>query len=186
MQISKTIIEGVYLISPNVFGDERGYFFESFNKKSLEDKVGYPLNFVQDNESFSSRGVLRGFAFQKAPYTQAKLVRVTQGEVLDVVLDMRRESPTFGQHVSHVLTAENKHQVFIPRGCAHAFVTLSETATFQYKVDNYFAPEFEGGVIYNDTKLNVNWHLKDQDLIVSSKDLGRPTFNKSEYFKGNL
>lgn len=186
MKFFQSKIKDVFVIEPNLFGDDRGYFLESFNKQNLEKIVGFEINFVQDNESRSSRGVLRGFAFQKGCYAQAKLVRVTEGEVLDVVLDMREESSTFGQYVTHILSARNKKQVFIPRGCAHAFVTLSDTATFQYKVDNYFSPENEEGVLFSDDMLNIDWKLNLSELIVSEKDLNRPKFEQAKYFKKEI
>lgn len=183
MQVFKSKINGVFVVEPQVFGDERGYFMESFNKSKLEEAIGYDIDFVQDNESMSSKGVLRGFAFQKAPYTQAKLVRVTEGQLLDVVLDMRADSTTFGQYAIHKLSAKNKKQIFIPRGVAHAFITLSETATLQYKVDHYFNAASEAGVIYNDADLKIDWQMDASEIIVSEKDLSRPNFKQAEYFK---
>ena len=182
MHLSETKLKDVFLIKPELFGDDRGYFFESFNKKKLEKALGRELRFIQDNESKSSYGVLRGFAFQKGSHAQAKLVRVLSGEILDVALDIRKNSPTFGKYVTHLLSSENKYQVFIPRGFAHAFITLSESATVLYKVDNAFHAESESGVIYNDDTLKVNWKINEADIKVSEKDLSRPTFNEVEYF----
>lgn len=183
MKITKTALEGVLILQPQIFGDERGYFTESYNKKAFNEAVGMDINFVQDNESKSARGVLRGFAFQNAPYTQSKLVRVIEGTVLDVVLDIRKGSPTFGKHITTELSAENKKQVFIPRGFAHAFITLSETATFQYKVDNYFNLESENGILFSDENLAINWQIPMNEIIVSDKDLSRPTLQNANLFK---
>lgn len=183
MKIQQTKINGVFHISPNVFGDERGYFYVAYNQTTFDEALGYNVSFIQDNESKSVQGVLRGFAFQKGCAAQAKLVRVTEGRVLDVVLDMRKSSETFGKYVMHELSAENKEQVFIPRGCAHAFLTLSESATFQYKVDNVFSPEDEGGVLFNDPNLGIEWPFNPEDLIVGEKDLSRPVFKDAYKFK---
>lgn len=182
MKVQKTQIEGVFHITPDVFGDERGYFFESYNQQKFNETLNVDVAFVQDNESRSAFGVLRGFAFQKGAHAQAKLVRVTEGEVLDVVLDMRQNSPTFGQHVMHTLSAKNKQQVFIPRGCAHAFVTLSDFATFQYKVDNAFAPDMEDGVLFNDPQLGIDWPIDMNKIQVAEKDLARPLFKDAYKF----
>ncbi|MAI08333.1 MAG: dTDP-4-dehydrorhamnose 3,5-epimerase [Magnetococcales bacterium] len=182
MRVQKTKIEGVFHITPHVFGDDRGYFFEPYNKTNFDNALGEDITFIQDNESKSSKGVFRGFAFQKGEFAQAKLVRVTEGKVLDVVLDMRQHSKTFGMYVMHELSAENKEQVFIPRGCAHAFVTLSETATFQYKVDNAFSPEEEGGVLFNDPELGIEWPFDINTLKVGEKDLSRPLFKDAYKF----
>lgn len=169
MNFINTTIPGVVIIEPKVFGDSRGYFFESFNQDEFFRNVG-EYHFVQDNESRSSRGVLRGLHFQKPPYTQAKLVRCIEGEVLDVAVDIRKESPTFGQHVSVLLSGENKRQLFIPRGFAHGFVVLSEYATFAYKVDNIYAPSHDSGILYNDPALNIDWQIDDSLLLLSEKD----------------
>lgn len=182
MQITKTTLPGVFVLKPKVFGDERGYFMESYNKKLLDEAVGRSIDFVQDNESKSVRGVLRGFAFQDAPHTQAKLVRVTHGKVLDVVLDVRRGSPTFGQHITNELTAENKKQVFIPRGCAHAFITLSDEAVFNYKVDNFFNLESENGILFSDESLGINWQIPRNEITVSEKDLSRKPLSEATVF----
>lgn len=169
MNIIKTDIEGVLIIEPKVFGDDRGYFFESFSQKEFEKKV-CKTTFVQDNESKSKYGVLRGLHFQKPPYAQAKLVRVVKGKVLDVAVDIRKDSPTFGKHVAIELSEENKRQLFIPKGFAHGFAVLSEEAVFQYKCDNYYAPQAEGGILWNDPALNIDWKLRIEDVILSEKD----------------
>ncbi len=173
MQIERTAIEGVVILKPKVFTDKRGYFFESYSKRVFNEKVGN-ITFVQDNESMSTRGVLRGLHFQKAPYAQAKLVRVVQGEVLDVAVDIRRNSPTFGEHVAVKLSGENKRQLFIPRGFAHGYVVLSEEAIFQYKCDNYYMPEYEGGLLWNDPALKIDWLLATEEIVLSEKDQRQP------------
>lgn len=186
MEIQKFDIEGLLLIKPKVFGDERGYFFESFNKKRFEEAVGYKVQFVQDNESKSSYGVLRGLHFQCPPYNQAKLVRVIDGKVLDVAVDLRADSPTFGQYQSVILSSENKHQFFVPRGFAHGFVVMSETATFAYKVDNDYAPSHDSGIIYNDKNLAIDWNIPTTDILLSQKDSQLSTFDnyqKSPIFR---
>lgn len=183
MEIQKFDIEGLVLIKPKIFGDERGYFFESFNKKRFEEAVGYEVNFVQDNESRSNYGVLRGLHFQKPPFTQAKLVRVIEGKVLDVAVDLRANSSTFGQHIAVELSAKNKHQLFVPRGFAHGFVVLSETAIFAYKVDNDYAPTHDDGIIYNDENLAIDWKILTSDILLSQKDSQLPTF---DIYKKNL
>lgn len=169
MNVIKTAIEGVIILEPKVFGDERGYFFESFSQREFEEKV-CKTTFVQDNESKSSFGVLRGLHFQKGEYAQAKLVRVVQGKVLDVALDIRKDSPTFGQHVAVELSDENKRQFFIPRGFAHGFVVLSKEAIFQYKCDNFYAPQHEGGIAWNDPALRIDWKIDHKDALLSEKD----------------
>jgi dTDP-4-dehydrorhamnose 3,5-epimerase len=176
MEIQKLDIEGLLLIKPKVFGDERGYFFESFNKKSFEEAVGETVNFIQDNESKSSYGVLRGLHFQRPPFVQAKLVRVIEGKVLDVAVDLRANSPTFGQHQSVILTPENKHQLFVPRGFGHGFLVLSETATFAYKVDNDYAPTHDDGIMYNSESLGIDWMIANADILLSQKDSELPNF----------
>ncbi|WP_430811122.1 MULTISPECIES: dTDP-4-dehydrorhamnose 3,5-epimerase [unclassified Carboxylicivirga] len=169
MQFIKTDIQDLVLIKPTVFGDERGYFLESFNQDKFREQVG-DVNFIQVNESKSSFGVLRGLHYQKPPYTQAKLVRCIQGKVLDVVVDLRKDSPTYGQHLSFELSGENKHQLFVPRGMAHGFVVLSETAIFSYMVDNKYAPDYDSGIAWNDPQLNIDWQLPREQLILSAKD----------------
>nr|WP_320118758.1 dTDP-4-dehydrorhamnose 3,5-epimerase [uncultured Marinifilum sp.] len=169
MKFTPTNIPEVVIIEPNVFGDDRGYFFESFNQKEFEENIG-PVDFVQDNESKSSRGVLRGLHFQKPPFTQAKLVRCIEGEVLDVAVDLRKDSPTYKKYVSVLLTGENKKQLFVPRGFAHGFVVLSEKATFAYKVDNYYAPKHDTGIAWNDEQIAVDWQIPAQEVQLSGKD----------------
>lgn len=176
MEIQKFDIEGLLLIKPKIFGDERGYFFESFNKKRFEEVVGHQVNFIQDNESKSSYGVLRGLHFQRPPYTQAKLVRVIEGKVLDVAVDLRANSPTFGQHQTVILSSENKHQFFVPKGLAHGFLVLSETAIFAYKVDNDYAPMYDDGVMYNSEGLGIDWMIDEKDIQLSGKDKQLQTF----------
>lgn len=169
MKITTTAIEGVVILEPEVFGDERGYFFESFSQREFEKKV-CKTTFVQDNESSSRYGVLRGLHFQKPPHEQAKLVRVVKGKVLDVVVDIRKGSPTFGQHISTELSGENKRQLFIPRGFAHGFAVLSDEAVFQYKCDRYYVRCSEGGILWNDPDLRIDWKLPVEDVILSEKD----------------
>lgn len=173
MNIIKTEIEGVLIIEPKVFGDERGYFFESFSQREFEERVSETF-FLQDNESKSKYGVLRGLHFQKQPFEQAKLARVVRGKVLDVAVDIRKDSPTYGRHVSTELSGENKRQMFIPRGFAHGFVVLSEEVIFQYKCDNYYMPDYEGALLWNDPKLNIDWKLPMEDIILSEKDRLNP------------
>jgi len=168
-------IPDVVLIEPTLHGDRRGYFFETFRQDLFNEFVGYHVNFVQDNESKSTKGVLRGLHYQLPPFAQAKLVRVVEGSVLDVAVDIRKTSPTFGQHVSTELTAENKHQLFIPHGFAHGFVVLSDSVTFAYKVDNYFAPEHDRGIAFDDQQLDINWKLPSELLQFSDKDKTHPT-----------
>lgn len=169
MTFTNTNLQDVILIEPKVFGDERGYFFESFNKKEFEKHIG-PIHFVQDNESKSSYGALRGLHFQKPPFAQAKLVRCIKGSVLDVVVDVRKNSTTYGKHIAIELSEENKKQLFVPRGFAHGFVTLSKEAVFAYKVDNFYAPECDSGIIWNDSTLNIDWKINPDEVILSSKD----------------
>ncbi len=168
MNYIQTEIDGVWLIEPNVYSDERGYFMEAFKKEEFEAKIG-PVDFVQDNESKSSFGVLRGLHYQKGEYSQAKLVRVLKGKVLDVAVDLRRSSPTFGKHVSALLSEENKRQFFIPRGFAHGFVVLSEEAVFMYKVDNKYAPQAEASIVYNDETLGIDWMLGESQMLLSPR-----------------
>lgn len=177
MEFIKQSIPEILLIKPTVFGDERGYFMETFHKKNFEAAVGYAVNFVQDNESKSTKGVLRGLHFQRTPYAQSKLVRVIEGRVLDVAVDIRKGSPTFGQHVAVELSSDNKHQLFIPRGFAHAFVVLSDSAIFAYKVDNYYSPESDAGLAYDDATLNIGWQLPIEQLVLSEKDKKQPSLS---------
>jgi dTDP-4-dehydrorhamnose 3,5-epimerase len=173
MNIIDTEIQGVFIIEPKVFGDTRGYFFESFSKKEFDSKIG-PVEFVQDNESKSCYGVVRGLHFQKPPHAQAKLVRVVKGKVLDVAVDLRKDSPTYGKHVAVELSEDNHRQVFIPKGFAHGFSVLSEEAVFQYKCDDYYAPETEGAVAWNDPDLNIDWRVPADMMILSEKDKRHP------------
>ena len=179
MKFVETKISDIIIIEPKVFGDERGYFLESYNQKKFEEVVGI-TSFVQDNESKSSKGVLRGLHFQKPPFEQAKLVRCIEGEVLDVAVDIRKNSKTYGKHVAVLLSGENKRQLFVPRGFAHGFLVLSDTATFAYKVDNTYAPEFDAGIRWNDKKLNIQWGLEESEVLVSSKDAELPFFLEFE------
>jgi dTDP-4-dehydrorhamnose 3,5-epimerase len=169
MKFIKTEIPDVYIIEPSVFGDNRGYFLESFNLEKFEENI-YPIKFVQDNESKSSRGVLRGLHFQKPPFEQAKLVRCIEGRVLDVAVDVRKESTTYGKHLAVELSGENKRQLFIPRGFAHGFSVLSESAIFAYKVDNTYAPESDSGILFDDKELNIDWGLSKEEILLSVKD----------------
>jgi dTDP-4-dehydrorhamnose 3,5-epimerase len=177
-------IPEVILIEPTVHGDDRGYFIETFRQDLLEDALGYKVDFIQDNESKSTKGVLRGLHYQLPPYTQAKLVRVIEGNVLDVAVDIRRSSPTFGQHVAVELTAQNKHQLFVPHGFAHGFVVLSDSVTFTYKVDNYYAPEYDRGIVFDDSDLAIDWQLPLKDLQLSDKDKKQPALaNAKDLFE---
>jgi dTDP-4-dehydrorhamnose 3,5-epimerase len=178
------LIEDVILIEPTIHGDDRGYFVETFRQDLFEEAIGYKVNFVQDNESKSTKGVLRGLHYQLPPYTQAKLVRVIEGRVLDVAVDIRRSSPTFGQHVAVELTAQNKHQLFVPQGFAHGFIVLSDSATFAYKVDNYYAPEHDRGIAFDDSDLAINWQLPLEILQLSDKDRNQATLvNAKDLFE---
>ncbi len=170
MDVIKTEIEGVLIIEPKVFGDSRGYFFESFNAKDFAEKTGLDISFVQDNESMSSYGVMRGLHFQRPPFTQSKLVRCVKGTVLDVAVDIRKGSPTYGHHVAVELSEENHHQFFVPRGFAHGFSVLSEAAVFQYKCDNYYAPQADGGISILDDSLCIDWRIPTENAILSDKD----------------
>ena len=174
--VEETGIEGLVIINPRIFHDERGYFFESYNQQTFAQH-GLDYNFVQDNQAFSHYGALRGLHYQTEPYAQAKLVRVVQGAVLDTVVDLRPQSPTFGRWYSIVLSGENKKQLLIPRGFAHGYVVLSPTAEFVYKCDNVYAKQYEGGILYNDPTLQIDWQLPEADLIVSEKDQQLPHFN---------
>ena len=179
MEVIKTAIEGLVIIEPKVFKDARGYFFESFSQREFEEKVR-PINFVQDNESKSCYGVLRGLHFQKPPHAQSKLVRVVKGKVLDVAVDIRKGSPTFGKHVAVELSEEHHRQFFIPRGFAHGFVVLSDEAVFQYKCDNYYAPQSEGAIAWNDPDLGIDWGIPLDKVILSEKDKVHPGLKDSE------
>ena len=179
MEIIKTAIEGVVIIEPRLFKDDRGYFFESFSQREFTEKVR-KVDFVQDNESKSSYGVLRGLHFQKPPYAQSKLVRVIKGSVLDVAVDIRKGSPTFGEHVSVELTEENHRQLFIPRGFAHGFVVLTEEVIFQYKCDNFYHPEADGGISILDESLGLDWRIPTEKAILSEKDTKHPLLKEFE------
>lgn len=181
MEIIKTDIEGVLILKPHIFGDARGYFYESYNKKLLSDLAPEIPEFVQDNQSYSTYGVVRGLHFQKAPYAQAKLVRVVSGKVLDVAVDLRAGSPTFGRHVSVELSGENHLQFFIPEGFAHGFSVLSHEVVFQYKCSSFYNKESEGGIIFNDPDLGIDWGIPQKDMILSPKDKVHPTF--AQYIK---
>ena len=175
-------IPDVLLIEPTVHGDSRGYFMESFRQDLLNDFLGYEVNFVQDNESRSSKGVLRGLHYQLPPSAQVKLVRVIEGRVLDVAVDIRQSSPTFGQYVSKELSSDNHHQLFIPRGFAHGFVVLSESAIFGYKVDNYYSPDDDRGIAYFDKEIGIDWMLESDELQLSDKDKSHPVLSKTKDF----
>jgi dTDP-4-dehydrorhamnose 3,5-epimerase len=179
MKFIETKISDLIIIEPTVFGDSRGYFLESYNQKKFEEFVG-KISFVQDNESKSFKGVLRGLHFQKPPFEQAKLVRCIEGEVLDVAVDIRKNSKTYGNHVAVLLSGENKRQLFVPRGFAHGFLVLSDSATFAYKVDNTYAPDHDAGIQWKDKELNIQWDMEDSEVIISEKDAELPFFSKFE------
>lgn len=182
MDFKETAIKGVYIIEPRVFNDARGYFFEAWKQAEFEEHIG-KVNFVQDNESKSSRGVLRGLHYQKGDYSQAKLVRVIKGCVLDVAVDIRKSSPTFGKHVMVELSGENKRQFFIPRGFAHGFLVLSDEAIFTYKVDNVYAPQADAGIRWNDPELGIEWPIDPKEVLTSEKDLKQPLLKDAECFE---
>ena len=182
MNYIKTEISDVVIIEPRVFNDSRGYFFEAFKKEEFNDNVGN-VDFVQDNESKSSYGVLRGLHYQKGEYSQAKLVRVIKGKVVDVAVDIRKSSPTFGKHVMVELSDENKRQLFIPRGFAHGFLVLSDEAIFTYKVDNAYAPQHEASIKFNDPDLNINWSIDPKDVLASEKDYNGKAFAEADIFE---
>ena len=179
MNFIKTNIPDVVIIEPQVHGDDRGYFIETFRADKLEEFLGYKINFCQDNESKSSKGVLRGLHYQLAPYAQTKLVRVIQGKVLDVAIDIRKNSPTFGQHVAVELSSENKRQLLVPRGFAHGFVVLEENTVFAYKVDNYYSPECDRGIAFDDEALGIDWILNNEALNLSAKDKVQPKLSET-------
>lgn len=181
MKFSRAEIPDVIIIEPDVFSDERGYFFESFKQNELNEFLGYDVNFCQDNESKSTYGVLRGLHYQEPPFEQAKLVRVIKGSVLDVAVDIRQDSPTFGRHISVELNDQNKKQLFIPKGFAHGFVVLSKTAVFAYKVDNYYNIESDRGIAFNDPGIGIDWKINPQDIKISLKDSSSETFNFINY-----
>jgi dTDP-4-dehydrorhamnose 3,5-epimerase len=182
MKFSRTEIPDIIVCKPSIYNDARGYFIETFRKKSLEEFIGKAVNFCQDNESKSTRGVLRGLHYQLPPYAQSKLVRVIKGAVLDIAIDIRKDSSTFGNHIAIELNDENKFQLFIPKGFAHGYVVLSEEAIFSYKVDNYYNKASESGIIYNDKTLGIDWKLSEEHLIISEKDLIQPTLDKAQLF----
>ena len=177
MKFSKAIINGIVVIEPTVFSDQRGYFLESFNKNEFEKAIGKVL-FVQDNESRSTKGVLRGLHYQKPPFEQAKLVRCVEGKVLDIAVDIRKDSPTYVLYHSEILSGENNKQLFIPRGFAHGFVVLSDFAVFSYKVDNIYAPDYEAGIMWNDKELGIKWGIKESEIFTSLKDEQLPLLSK--------
>ncbi len=178
MEVIKTKLDGVFILKPRLFEDERGYFFESYSQREFDEKIR-PIRFVQDNESMSSYGVMRGLHYQRMPYTQSKLLRCVRGAVLDVAVDIRRGSPTFGQHVAAELTEENKLMFFVPRGFAHGFSVLSETAVFQYKCDNFYHPEADAGISLMDESLGIDWRIPIEKAILSQKDLRHPALKDS-------
>ncbi|MGR7812778.1 dTDP-4-dehydrorhamnose 3,5-epimerase [Lacinutrix undariae] len=179
MKATATKLKGCFILEPTVFKDNRGYFFESFNQDSFNKTIQQNITFIQDNESFSSKGVLRGLHYQTGVHAQAKLVRIIEGNALDVVVDIRPSSETFGEHFSIELSGENKKQLFIPRGFAHGFIVLSDTAIFSYKCDNLYNKASEGGIIYNDPKLAIDWQLPEKEFIVSEKDIILPTLDNA-------
>ena len=181
MEVLKTAIEGLLIIEPTVFGDSRGYFFESYNKQRFNEATGLDIDFVQDNQSKSCYGVLRGLHFQKPPYAQSKLVRCVRGRVLDVAVDIRKSSPTFGKYVAVELTEDNHRQLFIPHGFAHGFVVLSDEAIFQYKCDNFYHKESEGAIAWNDPEINIDWTIPFDDVMLSDKDKVNPLLKDADW-----
>ena len=179
MEVIKTDIEGVVIIEPRLFKDARGYFFESFSQREFDEKVGH-IEFCQDNESMSSYGVMRGLHFQRPPYTQSKLVRCVKGAVLDVAVDIRKGSPTYGKHIAVELSGENHRQLFIPRGFAHGFSVLSDEVVFQYKCDNFYAPSEEGALAWDDPKLGIDWGIPEEAVLLSEKDRQHPSLDQLE------
>lgn len=182
MNFIPTEIPDVVIVEPKVFGDERGYFMETYKKALFNEAIGYEVDFVQGNESRSKKGVLRGLHYQLPPHAQSKLVRVIEGSVIDVAVDIRKGSPTFGKHVAVELSAENKRQLFVPRGFAHAFVVTSESAVFAYKVDNYYSPECDRGVLFSDGEIGIDWPMDIEALLVSEKDKVQPLLKDAEVF----
>jgi len=183
MQVEQTILKDCFIIRNTVIKDSRGYFFESFNQKKFFELTGLDIDFVQDNQSKSSKGVVRGLHYQKGEFSQAKLVRVLKGKVLDVAVDLRKSSPTFGKHISVELTEDNNTQLFVPRGFAHGFAVLSDETIFFYKCDNYYNKEQDTGIFYNDLELNINWQLNKDEIIASEKDVNLPLFKDAVYFQ---
>tara|TARA_B110000090_G_scaffold165841_1_gene183875 strand:+ start:2955 stop:3527 length:573 start_codon:yes stop_codon:yes gene_type:complete len=182
MKFTRTAIHDVIICEPTIFGDRRGYFSETFRQDKLDDFLGFKIDFCQDNESKSKYGVLRGLHYQLAPHAQTKLVRVIKGSVLDVAVDIRKGSPTFGEHVALELTEDNKKQLLVPKGFAHGFAVLSKEAIFAYKVDNYYSPECDRGIAFDDVALGIDWQLKANELQLSDKDTQQPLFEEAEYF----
>ncbi len=180
MNLIATNLKGCFLLEPNIIKDERGYFMESFNEKTFQKEIGIDIHFVQDNQSFSSQGVLRGLHYQVGNNAQSKLIRVLTGEILDVAVDIRPNSKTFGSYITEVLSAENQKQIFIPAGFAHGFLVLSETATLFYKCDKFYNKESEGGIIYNDPTLNIDWGTETTNWIISEKDKNLPTLDQAK------
>lgn len=180
MIFKETKLKGCFIIEPKIIKDERGYFMESYNEKTFNQGIGQEVTFVQDNQSFSTKGVLRGLHYQCGEHAQAKLVRVLQGEVLDVAVDLRPDSETFGQYETVLLSAENQTQFFVPRGFAHGFLVLSKTATFFYKCDNFYNAASEGGILYNDETVNINWNFPTSELIISEKDQRLPNLKNAK------
>ena len=180
MNFIATKLEGCFIIEPKIIIDDRGYFMESFNEKTFQNGIGQKVHFVQDNQSFSRKGVLRGLHYQVGEHAQSKLVRVLSGEVLDVAVDIRPDSKTFGQYVSVLLSAEKQNQFFVPRGFAHGFLVLSDTATFFYKCDNFYNKESEGGILYNDQAINIDWDFPESEFIISDKDKIQPTLKNAK------
>ena len=181
MNVIKTEIEGLLILEPKIFGDSRGYFYESYNKQRFEEVTGLNINFVQDNQSKSCYGVLRGLHFQKPPYAQSKLVRCVKGQILDISVDIRKSSPTFGKYIAVELSENNHRQLFIPHGFAHGFVVLSEEAIFQYKCDNFYHKESEGAVAWNDPEINIDWTIPFEDVILSDKDKVNPLLKDADW-----
>lgn len=179
LEVEHSPLEGCFLVKPSIFEDHRGIFCETYNENDFKKATGLSVNFVQDNQSNSKYGVLRGLHYQKGEMAQAKLVRVIHGSVMDVVVDIRKDSPTFGQHYSVILSDENRLQLFVPRGFAHGFITLSPESVFSYKCDNFYDRESESGIVYNDATLSIDWHLAKEDFIISEKDLNLPTFKEA-------
>jgi len=186
MEFIRTEIPDVVICKPTIFNDDRGYFFESFRKDRLEDFLGERIHFCQDNESKSTKGVLRGLHYQLPPFAQVKLVRVIKGTVLDIAVDIRKDSPTFGKHVAVELSEENKHQLYVPAGFAHGYIVLSDEAIFSYKADNYYHKESERGIFFSDEFLNIDWKFPFEELIISEKDKLQPTIQSADLFKPNF
>lgn len=179
MELQQTTLKDCFILKPRIFQDERGFFSETYNKQTFKKVTGLEIDFVQDNQSISTYGVLRGLHFQRGPMAQSKLVRVVKGKVLDIIVDIRKNSETFGKHISIILDDVEQKQLFVPRGFAHGFITLSETSVFAYKCDNFYDKTSEGGIIYNDATLGLDWHLPKEDLIISEKDKQLPAFKEA-------